>query len=1036
MFRALFFRHGQWVLLVIMCTLINHSDAQQKATPAAAATRSIFEDTLAQAGQSMTKGEVDPAKPAHQRRDKGNIALLNGDWGGQDRLVIDTLAAALRKKGCGVTMIDADAFLNPQMVTPERFDLFVVTGGRQLPVELAGTLKRYLDNRGHLLVLGTPLFAEPHFRLAGRWTTAGEIEARLNAMPTARMLYDFESGGLEAWSRESNDPSSPVTLDIADEGAAGSKRAMHVKITNLTNWETFASPALAQDAVPPDHSMTCFWAKGGPRTTRLAVGWKERDGSRWIATVPLTTQWRYYVLPPGHFPYWHDSATGDKRGKGGDRVNPANGGSIRFGLALSHTGPQFGDHEFWIDQVGVAPNLPGEMTEPPPVDFAVTDLLWPAYKCYLTEEIGQIRPNGMQAMIGDRDLPIAQRLCCPHQRPQGTGFNKGRAWRMITVVEALGSDRAFRGPALAMLINQPSQGRAHAWATLGSEDATFLTAPETVDVLVDVAERMIEGLFLLEGGSEYYTYFQGEKVRLGARVVNTRREGQEEINLRFRITAGADEVFTQTTSITARAGDPPAVFECTWGPERLDPAGYTVVVELVRGEQVIDRVVHELGVWEPKASPQFVEARDGDFYLDGRKWYAFGVNHMPSSGIGFEDKLYFEQYLSDRSYDPDIFDRELGRIRAMGMNMVSAFIYHGMNADRNLVDYLRRCEKHGLKVNLSLRPGTPMDFAWPNIRQMIVDNRLAENDTVFAYDLAWEPFIGRHAERTRWDPQWGEWVKQRYGSIENAEQTWSFAAPRNKDGHITNPTDAQCGADGPWRKQVADYRRFIDELVDRHYREARRLVRSVDPNHLVSFRMTMAGDPTLNQSINMPYDFRSLINGVDIFEPEGYGRLGDWERIRPGLFTVAYARAVDPTKPVMWAEFGMSAWDRDAMESSSTRLESVGRFYEDFLKMVMQSGANGAVSWWYPGGFRVNENSDYGIINCDGTDRPATKVIREFAPRITRPREIPKPDVWIEYDPDHPAGIEGIYKQVGTQFWEVIDAGKIPGLRAKKANRP
>ena len=258
------------------------------------------------------------------------------------------------------------------------------------------------------------------------------------------------------------------------------------------------------------------------------------------------------------------------------------------------------------------------------------------------------------------------------------------------------------------------------------------------------------------------------------------------------------------------------------------------------------------------------------------------------------------------------------------MNMVSTFIGYDYHADRNLFDYLQRCDKYGLKVNLSLRPGTPMDFEWDKMREMIEQNRLAQSDTVFAYDLAWEPFLGRQSERTRWDERWSQWIFRHYVTIEAAEQAWGFAVPRNHAGRVTNPFDAHCGSDGPWGKLVADYRRFLDEIVDEHYTRARQLVRSVDPHHLVSFRMTVAGDPTFNQANNMPYDFRGLIRGVDLFEPEGYGRIGDWNQVRPGMFTVAYARAIDPSKPVMWAEYGVSSWDMNLMQTSPSGLDFAG----------------------------------------------------------------------------------------------------------------
>jgi hypothetical protein len=982
-----------------------------------------------QKNQAQAEGLL--TKVNYARNDKGNVALLAGNWPGQDRVVIDALAATMRKRGVEVSLIDGEAFFNPAVVTPERFDLLIVTGGRKLPVDAAASLSRYLGARGNLMVVGTPLFADPLCRVGGQWMTRADVQAKLTATPTARILFDFETGGLDGWARTSDKPSNPVTFEVAADGANGGRRSMHAVIRDLTGWETFASPALAQGAVPAGHAVTCFWAKGGPRTKALSIEWNERDGSRWIGTVPLTPQWKYYVLTPVSFAYWHDSPTGGNRGKPGDRFNPANATRIVFGQAFSHTGLQGGAHEFWVDQVGMAPSPLGEWVEAPRPEFPPTDMLWPGYKCYRATDVARLRAGSMQTLMEPGDLPLAKTLWCPHQRPQGTGFNKGRTWRMITVAEAVSNEGDFRGPALAVMVSQPDGGRAHAWSALATDDATFVTAPATLNTLASVAERMIDGVFLLEGGSEFYTCFQGESVKLGARVVNAGRSRQQDVAVRIRVHAGGAEAFGQAFTGTVRPGDAPAAFECRWGPDRLSPKGYSVAVELIRNGRVVDRVIHELGVWEPKASPQFVTARDGDFYLAGRKWYPYGVNHMPASGIGVEDGPLFERYLAKQAYDAEIFDRELARIKAMGMNMVSAFIYHDAHRDRNLLDYIRRCEKYGLKVNLSLRPGTPMDFEWQKMREIIVESRLAENDTVFAYDLAWEPFIGRQAERIRWDKGWGEWVQRHYGSIDGAEKAWGLKAPRNQDGYITNPSDSMCGADGPWRKMVCDYRRFIDEVVDRHYGEAKRLVLSVDPHHLVSFRMTVAGDPTFNQANNMPYDFRGLKKCVDLFEPEGYGRIGDWARVRPGIFTVAYARAIDPTKPVMWAEYGVSSWDVQSMETSASSSEFEGKFYDDFLKMVLQSGANGAVCWWYPGGFRVGENSDFGIINLDGTDRPVSKVLRTYARQITEPREIPRPTAWIEYTPDDPAGIEGIYRQVEKPFWQAVESGKVPGLRAK-----
>jgi hypothetical protein len=150
------------------------------------------------------------------------------------------------------------------------------------------------------------------------------------------------------------------------------------------------------------------------------------------------------------------------------------------------------------------------------------------------------------------------------------------------------------------------------------------------------------------------------------------------------------------------------------------------------------------------------------------------------------------------------------------------------------------------------------------------------------------------------------------------------------------------------------------------------------------------------------------------------------------MFTVAYARHCAPDKPVFWAEAGCSVWDHEAMRPDPAKLEFQARFYRDFYRMMLASHSNGVAWWWYPGGYRANERSDYGIINPDGTDRPVTKVIRELVPKFTAERTIPKPDTWIDIDRDADArGLFGIYEKAKGAYWRAIEQGKAPGLRAK-----
>jgi hypothetical protein len=462
----------------------------------------------------------------------------------------------------------------------------------------------------------------------------------------------------------------------------------------------------------------------------------------------------------------------------------------------------------------------------------------------------------------------------------------------------------------------------------------------------------------------------------------------------------------------------------------------TVQVTLNRGGETIDTLSHEIGVWQSKPKPEFVEARDGGLWLGGRPWKAHGVNYMPSSGIGLENGQHFERWLGRGAYDPEVIERDLQRIKAMNMNAVSAFAYYDSLSAQHILDFLRRCETHGIKVNLSLRPGTPLDFRWREVREIIETLRLPQNATVFAYDLAWEPHHERQALKTDYAKPWRAWIEKRYGNVTAAKQAWTAGTEESSfkldDSEIVPaPPIEWFTHDGPWRRIIADYRKFLDDMLSEKYAEARRLVKSIDPHHPVSFRMQQAGDPTYNSTWFLAYDFAGLSNAVDIWEPEAYGRIGDWEKVKPGRFTASYARLCDAAKPVMWAEVGESVWDNLHMSPAAAKLDFQARYFRDFYRMLNESGADGVFFWWYPGGYRLNERSDYGIIAPDGTDRPATKVIREEGAKFLAAKKVNiKPDFWIAVDRDRDArGLFGIYEAAKAEYWQAISEGKTPGLK-------
>ena len=106
----------------------------------------------------------------------------------------------------------------------------------------------------------------------------------------------------------------------------------------------------------------------------MALEWREEDGSRWIATVDLTPQWKDYALPPERFKAWPVGSVPEER-----RFNPANAVSCTVGLALSHTALEGDEHEYWFAALGTAPNpfgaaVPQEDAEHPSAGVHLTQL--------------------------------------------------------------------------------------------------------------------------------------------------------------------------------------------------------------------------------------------------------------------------------------------------------------------------------------------------------------------------------------------------------------------------------------------------------------------------------------------------------------------------------------------------------------------------------------------------------------------------------------------------------------------------------------
>ncbi|HOH50037.1 MAG TPA: hypothetical protein PLI98_04855 [Candidatus Hydrogenedentes bacterium] len=937
------------------------------------------------------------------------VELDGTPWGP----VAEAAAAALTDAGYAVERLPEDSFAHGAPKDLSRFAVLALPHAGRLPKDAVAALEDFAKAGGDLFALDTPLGREALVPLGGRWMTVPAFREAYAAETPKTPLVDFASEDISKWRQGFR------TAEMAGKYAVANG-ALSVEIAKMDGWDTFAKD-FASSPFPGGHTATLVRARAVRNVTHLAVEWTEADGSRWIASMPLSAEWRDYVLTPEDFHFWESVPA-----RADTSFNPENARTLTLTQAFTHTGYADRDLAYEVASVHTAPlseEAAAALRGHKPVKL---ETLCPAYKFFPVSDTARLRARGCLEGIADPGLPGA--FMGLHPRPTANGFDKGRAyaWEPLLAVESASGD--YRGAVASLLSHADGPFKGGKWASFAVQDPAWYLSPAGREALARTARRFQDPVVLVDGGADFFTCLEGQELRLGATLFNRGPEAVKGLRVAVSLETGSAAKFEASDDAVRLA--PGETRQVAFPVPAFDGAA-TASVRVERGGETVAMAAHEVHAWKPRTAPKYVTAADGRFELGGARWRPHGINYMPSSGVATEDQPYFERWLSRRSYDPEVIQRDLERCRNMGCNALSVFLYYDDLKAQNLLDLLRRMVALGMKANVSLRPGTPMEFPWEQVREMITSLRLAENDTVFAYDLAWEPQF-RPFERDPFNKDWEAWIIERYGSLESAEKEWGVPVPRDAHGNIANFTEEMIGVEGPWSPMIAAYRRFLDTLLYAKYSRARDLVRRIDPNHHVSFRMSMAGDPTDTQRNTMLYDFAYLGGAVDLFEPEAYGRIGDWERVKPGAFTQTYARWANPALPMIWAEAGVHVWDMASMSVPEEKLAFQERFYTDFYRMILQSGADGIFWWWYPGGFRSNENSDYGVINPDGTDRPVTAVIRKHAPLVENGPDPATEDPWLVFDRDsHTNGLSGVYTALQAEYWAAVTAGKTPGLRTE-----
>ena len=983
----------------------------------------------------------------HQRANHERVGIYQCRAPGWPISIASALASRLRAAGMTPVVLSSRQLTHPAMLNARNLSVLILVNPAMIPADAVAAIQSYARSSGFLVSLGAPAFTNMEFRLGSHWATESQMLHRIKQIIHNHPLALPRHARL--WMQASSSPATPSKVEMLKAPSQlppgvmyGYKFRFH-----LNGWCNFRSPAIA---VPAQNHYTVFWAKGGPHARQLDIECDEHDGSRWIAVVTLRSHWTRYVLPETAFHAWPNPPVAG-RFFPGDHLHLPHATTISFGLANGFTMEKNG-RSYTIDVAGVgtarlpaqdsqsfATALASKFHSAPPMIHMIS----PAYKLFPVTDMHTLVVNPRQAIAPLTALPTPSSTMGLYPRAQATGLDHHLAMRYIPLLNCMGDKGRF--VAIAAALELPSTAaRTGQGSTLSIPitDGAFFASPAVQDWLTAVIKRVQQGLYLAEGGAKRYATFGNTPLQFGAVVINKGPLPQA-VRVISTFTTADGKIAHQHTFTGIIRPDSSQKFASSWTPPI--PAHWqrvyqvTTVLEKQKAgtEKIVDRLVGSLRVLSVRGQQHFVTARNGLLYLRGKPWYVDGVNFWPESSMAQENGALYQHWSSRQSYDPQTVERNLRDVKAIGFNTISIPFDRG-DDPWNLLDVLARARALGLHVNLSItgvdglggEDGGPGKFNFKAVQNLISELHLTSNATLFAYDIAWEPFWGRYNARRRLDPQWRMWIIHHYGSVKNAQVAWHFPVPRRR-GHITNPREAQimAGRHGKAAAMVLAYHRFLSALLARIYGRAIRLIHKTDPHHIVSFRMSMAGYP--KEPPDVYYAFTALSRLVDMFEPEGYGHLMSQSprRVRRAAFTIQYARAVNPALPVIYAEFGNSQWNNARDSESSTAAKRTAKIYAGFYRTILTAGGNGAVCWWFPGGYRCGERSDYGIINPDRSWRPVTYVIHHFAAQMERSRPLPVPRVWIPIQLGGGRSESSIYQSVKKKFWAAYQAGTLPGLK-------
>ena len=948
-----------------------------------------------------------------------------------------TVISALQSNGYQVNVVSFqdsdDAF--------RQDDPVIICGAQDCLAGTATLAQEFLNRGNNLIVLGGPAFINEHYPQAGLKTTAQLAEAFANGDFDRKIRMDFSRSAEEygflpdTYNPDSKKVDITASVTCVPDDTFGNALLWHTDTFSIN--EAFEAPF----AFDEGENVLGFYTCADENTRVVTIKVVTDEGDVFKARVTPEKEYAFHMLSARDFAYDGNRFMALSWGRRGIQLDFSRVTHLQFGHALSHAYSAYGKHTFKIAQVctGSVPFLNNNKV--------VVDGLCPKFKFFPVNNVSSVKVSSRQSILPVKELPLYEGMFSHPARQQGFGFDNQRRARFVPLIETIGKDGLNSGFLAYILFNRstrdfsimkrfgmPYLRNNSAIAGFTLNDPKFYQ-DGGAEMVAQALTAMLRPVMLVEGGTDEFIYRDDATAgSLGALCFAYK--GCDLTPYTVRLTAPGKDITAALTDFVAVKETDKADYLRFAVP--FDAADGNVSVSLYENGVLVDQLNHTVTVdyLKPEAERKFASIMKGqnEIGIDGKPVRFFGVNYMPSCNMANEDGMANEHYVSAASYDPDVINTDLQRCKNMGLNAVSLFVYFDPSlSSNNILHLLRLCEQYGLYVNLTLRPhANPFDFSREEVKAMIEKWRLPQLDIIVAYDIAWERYVGTYEPcygnrngRKYFNEDWRFFLINRYGSYENAEKQFGYPLPRDEEGNVIGLSDDMLREDGPYNKMVAAYRTCIDHAVRRAHIIACDYIRSLDPNHIIGARSGDASTIPLVDPGIYGYDYNATSAAFDYCSPESYALSDDWNSVRQGVFTAVYARYANPDNVVKWMEFGKSIWTGSNFTPNTKNKEFQAEYYRRFFDMLLAGHSTGMFCWWYFGGYRIGENSDFGIVDPDGGIRPVTRVITEYAPKFINQPMQKKADVTLFIDRDlHSDGLRSVYRSVEDALFKAIDEGK------------